>query len=77
MESLEESCLLHKYSSKDVRHRGDYKKLSNNVEAFDCNVMHKKMRQYALVELTEEYKNAMDIDFYGCVNDTYTVSSNH
>jgi Fic family protein len=27
------STLL-KYSSKDVRHRGDYKKLSNNVEAF-------------------------------------------
>lgn len=23
------------YSSKDVRHRGEYKKLSNNVEAFD------------------------------------------
>ncbi|MCP3891852.1 MAG: Fic family protein [Desulfobulbaceae bacterium] len=27
--------LLLKHSSKDVRHRGDYKKLSNNVEAFD------------------------------------------
>ncbi len=27
--------ILLKYSSKDVRHRGDYKKLSNNVEAFD------------------------------------------
>lgn len=30
------STLL-KYSSKDVRHRGDYKKLSNNVEAFGPN----------------------------------------
>ncbi|HBH27242.1 MAG: hypothetical protein N839_0009965 [Desulfofustis sp. PB-SRB1] len=27
------SSLL-KYSSKDVRHRGEYKKLPNNVEAF-------------------------------------------
>lgn len=26
--------ILLKYSSKDVRHRGDYKKLPNNVEAF-------------------------------------------
>ena len=26
---------LLKYSSKDARHRGDYKKLPNNVEAFD------------------------------------------
>ncbi len=30
------STLL-KYSSKDVRHRGDYKKLPNNVEAFGPN----------------------------------------
>ena len=29
--------LLLKYSSKDVRHRGDYKKLPNNVEAFDAD----------------------------------------
>lgn len=29
--------ILLKYSSKDVRHRGDYKKLSNNVEAFDLD----------------------------------------
>jgi len=28
------ALLLH-YSSKDVRHRGDYKKFPNNVEAFD------------------------------------------
>jgi Fic family protein len=27
---------LLKYSSKDVRHRGEYKKLSNNVEAFSA-----------------------------------------
>lgn len=27
--------ILLKYSSKDVRHRGEYKTLSNNVEAFD------------------------------------------
>jgi Fic family protein len=27
--------ILLKYSSKDVRHRGEYKKLPNNVEAFD------------------------------------------
>ncbi|MCW3061755.1 MAG: Fic family protein [Capsulimonas sp.] len=27
--------LLLKYSSKDVRHRGEYKKLANHVEAFD------------------------------------------
>lgn len=27
--------ILLKYSTKDQRHRGDYKKLSNNVEAFD------------------------------------------
>ena len=30
------SALL-RFSSKDERHRGDYKKLSNNVEAFDHN----------------------------------------
>jgi Fic family protein len=29
--------ILLKYSSKDVSHHGDYKKLSNNVEAFDQN----------------------------------------
>lgn len=29
--------ILLKYSSKDSRHRGEYKKLSNNVEAFDAN----------------------------------------
>lgn len=29
------ALLLH-YSSKDVRHRGDYKKFPNNVEAFDA-----------------------------------------
>lgn len=29
--------ILLKYSSKDVRHRGEYKKLPNNVEAFDHN----------------------------------------
>lgn len=29
--------ILLKYSSKDIRHRGDYKKLSNNVEAFDLD----------------------------------------
>lgn len=29
--------VLLKYSSKDVRHRGDYKKLPNNVEAFDAD----------------------------------------
>jgi Fic family protein len=29
--------ILLKYSSKDTRHRGEYKKLSNNVEAFDAN----------------------------------------
>lgn len=28
---------LLKYSSKDERHRGEYKKLSNNVEAFDAD----------------------------------------
>jgi Fic family protein len=28
---------LLKYSSKDARHRGEYKKLTNNVEAFDHN----------------------------------------
>ncbi len=27
--------ILLKFSSKDIRHRGEYKKLSNNVEAFD------------------------------------------
>jgi Fic family protein len=27
--------ILLKYSSKDLRHKGEYKKLSNNVEAFD------------------------------------------
>lgn len=29
--------VLLKYSSKDTRHRGDYKKLTNNVEAFGRN----------------------------------------
>jgi Fic family protein len=29
--------LLLKYSSKDTRHRGEYKKLPNNVEAFDAD----------------------------------------
>jgi len=29
--------VLLKYSSKDVRHRGEYKKLPNHVEAFDAN----------------------------------------
>lgn len=29
--------ILLKYSSKDVPHRGEYKKLSNNVEAFDVD----------------------------------------
>ena len=29
--------ILLKFSSKDVRHRGEYKKLPNNVEAFDQN----------------------------------------
>jgi len=29
--------ILLQYSSKDVRHRGDYKKMPNNVEAFDQN----------------------------------------
>lgn len=29
--------ILLKYSSKDVRHRGDYKKLPNHVEAFDAD----------------------------------------
>ncbi len=29
--------ILLRYSSKDVRHRGDYKKLPNNVEAFDAD----------------------------------------
>lgn len=29
--------LLLKHSSKDARHRGEYKKLANNVEAFDEN----------------------------------------
>ncbi len=29
--------ILLNYSSKDVRHRGEYKKLPNNVEAFDRN----------------------------------------
>ncbi len=29
--------ILLKYSSKDVRHRGEYKKLPNHVEAFDHN----------------------------------------
>ena len=29
--------ILLKYSSKDERHRGEYKKLPNNVEAFDTN----------------------------------------
>lgn len=29
--------MLLKYSNKDERHRGQYKKLSNNVEAFDAN----------------------------------------
>jgi Fic family protein len=30
-------CILLKYSSKDVRHRGSYKKMPNHVEAFDQN----------------------------------------
>jgi len=29
--------ILLKHSTKDVRHRGEYKKLSNNVEAFDAD----------------------------------------
>ncbi len=29
--------VLLKYSSKDIRHRGEYKKLANHVEAFDHN----------------------------------------
>jgi len=29
--------VLLKYSSKDTRHRGEYKKLNNHVEAFDQN----------------------------------------
>ena len=29
--------ILLKYSSKDVRHRGEYKKLNNHVEAFDSD----------------------------------------
>jgi Fic family protein len=29
--------ILLRYSSKDVRHRGDYKKLPNHVEAFDAD----------------------------------------
>lgn len=29
--------ILLKYSVKDIRHRGEYKKLSNNVEAFDTD----------------------------------------
>ena len=29
--------ILLKYSSKDIRHRGEYKKLPNHVEAFDHN----------------------------------------
>jgi Fic family protein len=29
--------ILLKYSTKDERHRGDYKKISNSVEAFDSN----------------------------------------
>ena len=29
--------MLLRYSSKDVRHKGDYKKLPNNVEALDAN----------------------------------------
>ena len=29
--------MLLRYSTKDERHRGDYKKLSNNVEAFDAD----------------------------------------
>jgi Fic family protein len=29
--------ILLKYSSKDARHRGEYKKLSNHVEAFDAD----------------------------------------
>ena len=29
--------ILLKYSSKDTRHRGEYKKLSNNLEAFDAD----------------------------------------
>ena len=29
--------ILLQYSSKDVRHRGDYKKLPNHVEAFDAD----------------------------------------
>ena len=30
-------AMLLKYSSKDTRHRGEYKKLPNHVEAFDVN----------------------------------------
>lgn len=31
---------LLKYSDKDIRHRGEYKKLNNNVEAFDAEGKH-------------------------------------
>lgn len=30
-------CILLKYSAKDHPHKGEYKKLQNNVEAFDAN----------------------------------------
>lgn len=48
---------LLKYSAKDERHRGEYKKISNNIEAFDA----KGKRLGVILETTSPFETPMQM----------------